>query len=112
MRIMYSSHADTSRSWIDFNNDFLIRQDQQDYDPITVQLDWAREFDQVYEDDETFASLSPFLAVYDWDHAVKQKTLDWSDRQALESELIGPNGYITERGNRIHFNRYSGVIMR
>jgi type II secretory pathway pseudopilin PulG len=111
-RILRNSHADTSRSWIDFDNNFLIRRDQQDYDPETIPLNWEREFDQIYEDDETFPALSPFLAIYNWDEAVKQKTLDWSDEGNREDELIGPQGYITERGNRIHFNRYSGVIMR
>ena len=75
-------------------------------------MNWSREFDQIYADDETFVSLAPFLAVYDFDEALERKTLDWSDRDNLEEELVGPPGYITELGNRIHFNRYSGVIMR
>jgi type II secretory pathway pseudopilin PulG len=118
-RILRNSHADTSRSWIDFNNDERVRFDETNYPPETVQLDWEREFDQVYEDDECFVSLAPFLAVYDWDQAVAQKgstwSLDYHDAVPYANavnELIGPNGYITERGNRIHFNRYSGVIMR
>ncbi|MHC4304474.1 MAG: prepilin-type N-terminal cleavage/methylation domain-containing protein [Planctomycetota bacterium] len=111
-RILRNSHSDSARSWIDFNNDGLVRRDQQDYLPEDVPLNWAREFDQIYEDDETFVSLAPFVAVYDFDEALERKTLDWSDRDNLELELVGPPGYITELGNRIHFNRYSGVVMR
>jgi prepilin-type N-terminal cleavage/methylation domain-containing protein len=111
-RILRNSHSDSARSWIDFNNDGLVRRDQQDYVPEEVPLNWSREFDQIYEDDETFVSLAPFLAVYDFEEALDRKTLDWGDRDNLEEELVGPPGYITELGNRIHFNRYSGVVMR
>jgi prepilin-type N-terminal cleavage/methylation domain-containing protein len=111
-RILRNSHSDSARSWIDFNDDRLVRQSRQDYDPVTVPLDWSREFDQRFEDDETFISLAPFLAVYDFEEALEHKSLDWSDRDNREQEFVGPGGYITELGNRIHFNRYSGVIMR
>ncbi|MHC5006403.1 MAG: pilus assembly FimT family protein [Planctomycetota bacterium] len=111
-RILRNSHSDSARSWIDFNNDGLVQLDQTDHVPETMPLNWSREFDQIYEDDETFVSLAPFLAVYDFDEALERKTLDWSDRDNLEEELVGPPGYITELGNRIHFNRYSGVVMR
>jgi prepilin-type N-terminal cleavage/methylation domain-containing protein len=111
-RTLRNSHSDSARSWIDFNNDRLVRLDQQDYVPENVPLNWSREFDQIYEDDETFVSLAPFLAIYDFEEALELKTLDWSDRENRELELIGPDGYITELGNRIHFNRYSGVVMR
>jgi prepilin-type N-terminal cleavage/methylation domain-containing protein len=111
-RILRNSHSDTSRSWIDFDDNGEVRRDGVDEPADLIFLNCGREFDHVCEDDETFISLAPFLAVYDFDEALERKTLDWSDRDNREEELIGPPGYITELGNRIHFNRYSGVVMR
>lgn len=111
-RILRNSHSDSARSWIDFNDDKLIRLDGTDHDPETILLNWSDEFTQRFPDDETFISLAPFLAIYDFDDVRDRKALDWSEPGNAEIELVGPEGYITSFGNRIHFNRYSGIVMR
>ena len=67
-------------------------------------------------DDEPFVVIAPFLAVYDDDEARELgDTANWDDPQIYQQDLVGlPNdpGYITENANRIHFNRYTGVVMR
>ena len=115
-RILRNSHADSSRSWIDLNNDERVQRGPNDYLPEEVPTGTAEDFKQRFEGDETFISLSPILAVYDFDEALEHKTLEWGERgepeENLQDELTGPDGYITQLGNRIHFNRYSGVVMR
>jgi prepilin-type N-terminal cleavage/methylation domain-containing protein len=116
-RILRNSHSDSARSWIDFDNDGGVMRDGISENPETVPLDWCREFNQIYENDETFVSMAPFLAVYDFEEALERKTLDWTEECFQPPvdrlrELTGPDGYITQNGNRLHFNRYSGVIMR
>ena len=60
-------------------------------------------------DDETNLTVVPFLAVYDDRTAREQKALDWSNDGNMAVELCGPSGFITTNGQRIHFNRYTGV---
>ncbi|MHC4218276.1 MAG: prepilin-type N-terminal cleavage/methylation domain-containing protein [Planctomycetota bacterium] len=118
-RVLRNSHSDSSRSWVDFNNDGLVQRDGIGQTPQEVGLNYRREFEQRYADDETLISLSVILAVYDLDEALENKTTEWALSyenaafyQNFKDELAGPDGYITARGNRIHFNRYSGVVMR
>ncbi len=42
---------------------------------------------------------------------IQQRTNDWSTATGYENDLTGPEGYISRLGRRIHFNRYTGVIM-
>jgi prepilin-type N-terminal cleavage/methylation domain-containing protein len=111
-RILRNSHSDTSRSWIDFDDNGEMRIEGDSVPADRIFLNCFREFDQIYENDEPFVSLAPFLAVYDFEDALEYKKGDWSVGDDIEQDLVGPSGYITELGNRIHFNRYSGVIMR
>lgn len=68
----------------------------------------------VYDEpgDEPNVVTVPFLAVYDDDVAREIATTNWNNAADYENQLTGPDGYITLTANRIHFNRYSGVIMR
>jgi len=77
------------------------------------------ETDLFREQDEPMVQVVPFLAVYDDDEARALKTGEWNDLTVYQRDLVGdPNdpdlypGYITSNANRIHFNRYSGVVMR
>ncbi len=64
------------------------------------------------DDEEVYISFVPFLAVYDDDEARELKTLSWTNRNNYEAELGGPGGYISQYGERIEFNKYTGVPLR
>jgi len=64
------------------------------------------------DDEEVYISFVPFLAVYDDDEARELKTLPWTNRTNYEAELAGPGGYISQYGERIDFNKYTGVPLR
>lgn len=101
--ITRNSQSDSNQNFVDFDNDGLQR--------IIGDVN-----DQASEDDEPFLAMAPFLAVYDDDEARELKTLDWSNSNQGEEnyrdELTGPLGYITQFADRIHFNRYTGVVMK
>lgn len=59
--------------------------------------------------DEPNVQLVPFLAVFDDDRARARKFNDWSVPQ---NYAAGVSDFVEEEGVRIHFNRYSGVVMR
>ena len=116
--ISRNSQSDSTRTWVDFLYDPtlgpLVRADLTDLLPEDSSI--ANFFDQKYADDETFVAIAPFLAVYDDDEARELKALDWSNSPQGEvnyrDELTGPLGYITQFADRIHFNRYTGVVMK
>ena len=68
--------------------------------------------DMSHPDDESFVTVVPFLAVYDDELARDSKTGDWSLQADYLAELTGPNGFITINADRLHFNRFTGVVMR
>ena len=101
--------------FVDFNNDGRQRLLHED-PPIPV-----LEFAQLLEDDEPIVQIVPFLAVYDDNEARQLRSGPWSrvDPTVYQRDLVGdpddPDsfpGYITTNANRIHFNRYSGVVQR
>lgn len=67
---------------------------------------------QDHPNDENNILLVPFLVVYDDKAARELKGLDWSSENNLLSELTGPSGYIAQFGDRITFNRFSGIPER
>jgi prepilin-type N-terminal cleavage/methylation domain-containing protein len=81
----------------------------------TFTEEWA--YDEV--DDETLINPVPFLAVYDDDAARELRTADWTTSGGYE-ELTGSpqpgsvneTGLISRLADRIHFNRYTGVVMK
>ena len=88
----------------------LVRASGNYYDPDSSSV--TDFFDQKIFDDEAFVRIAPFLAVYDDDKAREMRTTDWTDQADYEAELTGTTGYITQFADRIHFNRYTGVVMR
>lgn len=97
--ITRNSQSDSNQNFVDFDNDGLQR--------IIGDVN-----DQASEDDEPFLAMAPFLAVYDDDEARELRTTDWTDQADYEFELTGALGYITQFADRIHFNRYTGVVMK
>lgn len=124
--------SDSDFLWVDFQfnpadgaqirNNFL-NMPNDDLPPGAVNLNEPTYFTQNFESDEPFVLMAPFLAVYDDDQARELKTGDWSDtpagRAVYQRDLVGdPSdpetfpGYITGNSTRIHFNRYTGVVMK
>ena len=114
--------SDASLTWVDF----FVDPDTGPPDPTLLpRMRWGgdgtwydlaaapRVFYQDFVDDEPFVVIAPFLAVYDDDEARELgDTNNWDDTQVYQEDLVGVTGYITENANRIHFNRYTGVVMR
>jgi prepilin-type N-terminal cleavage/methylation domain-containing protein len=67
---------------------------------------------QDHPDDECNLMFVPFLVVYDDKAAREVKGLPWSNDTNVINELTGPAGYIAQFGDRITFNRFSGIPER
>ena len=116
-------HSDSSYLWVDFKPEFdeefgtpLVRRGP---DPNDNFLPWqVGEFvEQENPADETFVTIAPFVAVYDDTEARERRSGTWDTtpegRQRYFDDLVGsPLGFITTNADRIHFNRYTGVVMR
>ncbi len=120
--------SDASLIWVDF----FVDPDTGPLDPLAPPMmrmdgtpeflvDAQRVFVQRLEDDEPFVVIAPFLAVYDDDAARELGRVDqWNTLLAYQEDLVGvpndPNptipSYITANAKRIHFNRYTGVVMK
>ena len=72
------------------------------------QLYWLQ--DNIF--DEPNLLFVPFLSVYDDRAARDAKASNWSNITSLVSELTGPSGYISQFGDKITFNRFSGLPER
>ena len=72
------------------------------------QLFWLQ--DNIF--DEPNLLFVPFLSVYDDRAARDAKASNWSNITSLVSELTGPSGYISQFGDKITFNRFSGLPER
>ncbi|MCH8164475.1 MAG: prepilin-type N-terminal cleavage/methylation domain-containing protein [Planctomycetes bacterium] len=121
-----NSQTDSARTFVDFNNDGIqdVAGSSIDYNiipPPTIAVSDFNEayFDHRFENEETYVSVVPFVAVYDDDQA--RETYgddDWNDPQQYLGELTNndpnnpPLGYIAQFADRIHFNRYTGVAMK
>jgi prepilin-type N-terminal cleavage/methylation domain-containing protein len=67
---------------------------------------------QDHPDDECNLMFVPLLVVYDDKAARELKGSSWSNDNNMLAELTGPNGYIAQFGDRITFNRFSGIPER
>jgi len=101
------------RPFVDFDRDGQL----EIGDTPAVGSAW---FDYDEPVDEVQLTLAPFFAVYDDDAAREARTEDWTDVDGY-AELVGSmddsgdyfqRGYISLNADRIHFNRYTGVVMR
>jgi hypothetical protein len=113
--------TDSNLAFMDFNDDGLQRNRTNestyvDYNNTTTFPPLL--FGQNFEDDEPYINLAPFLAVFDDDEARELSGGSWNTVPGY-AELIGSNvvnganlGYINNNADRIHFNRYTGVVMK
>lgn len=94
-------------SWVDFNADGFLN------DGATTGAGEQWQYDE--PDDEPRISFAPFLSVYDDREAHEffpDSSFEWigpSNRQQRRDDL---SQYINQNADRIHFNRYTGVVMR
>ena len=124
--ISRNSQTDSARTFVDFNNDgeqnlgVTVIDYNQIPPPTISQMDFEEAyFDHRFENEETYVSVVPFLAVFD-DNEAREifGDDDWDDPQRYLEELTNndlnnpPLGYIAQFANRIHFNRYTGVVMK
>lgn len=90
---------DSSAPWVDFDNSGM----QETANPNEF-------WEYTDPNDETNINLVPFLAVFE-DVAARElfDTSAWNDPAVRTLDL---SGYITQFADRIHFNRYTGVVMK
>lgn len=67
---------------------------------------------QDHPDDENNLMFVPFVVVYDDKAAREVKGTDWGNQNNMLGELTGPAGYIAQFGDKITFNRFSGIPER
>ncbi|MDY7107735.1 MAG: prepilin-type N-terminal cleavage/methylation domain-containing protein [Planctomycetota bacterium] len=120
--ITRNPQADVNRTFLDFN-----RSGHQTFGPLEnpwteITYDPAfpptidpadfngNYFYQSHADDEPYLSFVPFLAVFDDDEARERfDTSLWTSASNRNTDL---KGFIDTTADRIHFNRYTGVVMR
>ncbi len=96
--ITRNSQSDSNQSFVDFNNSGDQQINSFDID------------DQMFENDEPYLAMAPFLAVFDDDEAREIKdTTAWGDEIIRREDITD---YVTQFAKRIHFNRYTGVVMK
>lgn len=67
---------------------------------------------QDHPEDECNLMLVPFLSIYDDKTARELRGQNWGNINLMVGELTGPNGYISQFGDKITFNRFSGLPER
>ncbi len=98
----FPESVDADAIYVDFDRD-----GSQDIGSTTGN---ARYFLYDEADDENSLQVAVFLAVFD-DREAREWTddSDWDDPDRMRSDYTA---YINSRADRIHFNRYTGVIMK
>jgi hypothetical protein len=102
-----NSASDTDELYVDFDRDGF--QDVLQSDPLLPDGNSFWENDHPL--DENNLNPVPFLAVFDDEEAREIRTNDWTTLGGYQDDLTGPGGFVNEFGRRIHFNRYTGVVM-
>lgn len=97
--ISRNSQSDSNNMFVDFNNNGGL----PDADPLFPYNQWL-------ESDEPYVVIAPFLAVFDDAEAREiYDTTTWVDAAFRDADITE---YVTEFAKRIHFNRYTGVMMK
>jgi len=100
-----NSSGGDSRSFVDLDGDGFMN--------TGTTTGGSRCFEYDEPDDEVNINPVTFLCVYDDDQARELYDAGgWSDLTTYLEDLAGPEGYITTAADRIHFNRYTGVVMK
>jgi prepilin-type N-terminal cleavage/methylation domain-containing protein len=94
------------------NDDPLDAQDAREGNCADSSSNYETFWWQDHPNDENNILLVPFLVIYDDKAARELKGTNWSNDTNLINELTGPTGYIAQFGDRITFNRFSGIPER
>lgn len=105
------------KSYVDWNKNGSLAVPPDDPQDVfsglcAVDGNFERYWLQDHVDDECNLMFVPFLVVYDDKAARELKGTDWSQLNNLMNDLTGPSGYIAQFGDRISFNRFSGLPER
>jgi prepilin-type N-terminal cleavage/methylation domain-containing protein len=72
-------------------------------------------FEQLYEHDEPYVELAPFLAIFD-DEEMRElydpQRWHYTTPGAFANRRADYQVYLNENTDRLHFNRYTGVVMK
>jgi hypothetical protein len=130
--LRFNPRSDAVESWVDFNPTFDFseygevrqRHADEDWDPDAPQLvtnicDFGLDYNaflcQELADDEPYVIASPFLAVFNDDECrTFYDTSQWTGATAEGglNRINNQSEYINQYADRIHFNRYTGVVMK
>ncbi|MCI0365307.1 MAG: hypothetical protein L0Y44_15670 [Phycisphaerales bacterium] len=121
--ITRNSATDSERSWVDFDNDGFqtigggTPINYNNFPPADLEWDpWnGLYFEQYLEKEEPFVDIAVFLAVFDDDEVRRLYNPErWktADANAAQNRLDDYGDYLTRHADRIHFNRYTGVVMK
>ncbi len=115
--ISQNPRGDSTAVFVDFNDDGGQRLANIDYDYLTPLSTPSLTFDQFLADDEPIVIVVPYLSVFDDNDARESRSNDWTTPAGYEADLTGDGspanpGYITLNADRLHFNRYTGVVMK
>jgi hypothetical protein len=118
--IAQNSATDSDRMFVDFNDD-RIEQFILGNNDFTVQgmpsmtlANWnGGYFLHALENEEPFISIAPYLCVFDDDHVRElYDTSQWTGASGVAVRTNNYREYITQYADRLHFNRYTGVVMK
>jgi hypothetical protein len=104
------------KSYVDWNNNGSLANPPADPQDVALGACGSGNFElywlQDHPDDECNLMLVPFLSVYDDKTAREVRGQSWANENQIVAELTGPNGYIAQFGDKITFNRFSGLPER
>ncbi len=124
---MRNAVSDSQRIYLDVNQDAMQQQDGEPFSNTGNSSNYpdnndycdlglgpsgnvlAQYFCQQRPDDEPYLTLVPYLSVFDDALARDQMTLNWTSGQ---DRNLAYTSFIDQNADRIHFNRYTGVVMR
>ena len=134
--LRHNSRSDSRQAWVDFNSQEDLsrhggvrqRQCGNDLHPTDPELnepgnscicdyglDYFSFLCQQSPDDEPYFTPMPFLAVFDDEQCrALYDTTAWSAEtaQGALNRIRDQSEYINQYADRIHFNRYTGVVMK
>lgn len=119
--ISMNAAMDAARAFVDYNNDSRQRLHVLgDIPYVPAPSFTAAQFDQLnfeqrMEDEEPFVAIAPFLCVFDDDHVREiYDTNQWMFGVAnhAANRLNDYTAYLTQNADRLHFSRYTGVVMK
>jgi hypothetical protein len=125
--ILYNSKSDAQRIWVDFNNDGyqqLLGSPPIDYSIYTYASplnpndpNYTNTFNHYFDASEPCVSPVPFLTIFNDDQVREQYDVSQWNNSTQPTNYIANrtrdySDYLNKYADRIHFNRYTGVVMK